>query len=708
MKLFTSKEKEKEEKIKINNQLNSLQNQINSIKNKDINLIYININKKEDDLKNILNVKDIIIKELERKILKEINKKYAELKSMFYNISFNIFIKKDMQKPIDDIYGKIQNLMKYSIQGAEFKFTYDINNLFVNLNKEDIIQVIYNKYIENQNLNKTLLIRDLEDIVLEKISLVLPQDIILLMQYTEFKQQYNNIKEKIINFYKKGEHINLINFIKTMTYHKNIIYTFTKIDEPLLLNTNIKTQIFGILKKNNIKEIIINSMISEDEFKKELDNFYSNKDYMIIIIKIDPKFIDLKKYIDLINIIIENNEQEKKGFIITVHINRIYEEEIKSVGESESINYSNYNYNDYYQILIDDLNEKEDIIIEEKIKIKENISIEELILKLFVDQVNNITDDNNIFKLVNILLKCKKINTKFYPFFSTIIKKIINNNPKHISDNLDTIKNSNKLYINLINIYNNEVLGEIILNIFENHFNLYFESIANLSKEEIGKYFPKYFEEYKNNNTINPTYILLDQNIELFTKCINFLEDIYIKTLKKDKNQNKNELLCKLYCISYIKIYLYKSISLNFFNKEHFGNFDKIIKIIEGNENNNFRNMLKIYVFKIYFYLLNNNYHEFSNYNYLKHKITFYEEFKPKLIDTKKSMLTYYLVPSEGQFLENERILDKFLSTRFNGFNSSTPYFKDYIEKNGIDIFYTISTNLIVSNICLIDYKIWI
>ena len=306
MKLFTSKEKEKEEKIKINNQLNSLQNQINSIKNKDINLIYININKKEDDLKNILNEKDIIIKELERKILKEINKKYAELKSMFYNISFNIFIKKDMQKPIDDIYEKIQNLMKYSIQGAEFKFTYDINNLFVNLNKEDIIQVIYNKYIENQNLNKTLL-RDLEDIVLEKISLVLPQDLILLMQYSEFKQQYNNIKEKIIKFYKKGEHINLINFIKTMTYHKNIIYTFTKIDEPLLLNSNIKTQIFGILKKNNIKEIKINSMISEDEFKKELDNFYSNKDYMIIIIKIDPKFIDLKKYIDLINIIIENN-----------------------------------------------------------------------------------------------------------------------------------------------------------------------------------------------------------------------------------------------------------------------------------------------------------------------------------------------------------------------------------------------------------------
>ena len=264
-------EKGKEEKVIFNNKLNTLQEQINIIKNKDINLLYLNINKKEDDLKNTINEKDIIMKELEKKILKEINKKYFELKLMFYNISFNIFIKQNMQKAIDDIYRKIQNLMKFNIQDSVFKCTYDINNLFINLNKEDIIQVIYNKYIDYQNLNKNLLVSDLEDIILEKISLVLPQDLILLMQYNEYKQPYYNIKDKIINFYKKGEHTNLIKFIKGMTYNKNIIYTFTKIEETLLLNKNrIQTKIFGKITKNNIKEININSIISENELKKRI------------------------------------------------------------------------------------------------------------------------------------------------------------------------------------------------------------------------------------------------------------------------------------------------------------------------------------------------------------------------------------------------------------------------------------------------------
>ena len=648
------------------------------------------INEKEKNIFNIINEKDNFIIEIEPKIFQKINKK----KSL--NISLDNFLKENIHNKINDIYIIIQDLFKINIQGIEFKITYDINNSFVNLNREDIMQVIYNKYIENQNLNKNISIEDLEDIILEKISLVLPQELILLMQYNKYKLQHPK-QDKIICFYKKGEHINLINFIKKMEYKRNIIYTFTKIDEPLLLdiNNNINTKLFGKIKKNNIKEININSMISENEFKKELDNFYSNTDDLIIILKIDPKFIDLKKYINLINLLFENNENEKKVFIFTVHINIIFEEEIKDANESEFINYNNFYYKDYYQTFIDDLNDKEYNSLEEKISIKENINIEEIILNFIVYQVNKITEDNTIFKFTNILIKCSKIYTKFLPFLSAIFKKIININPECILNNFDYIKNCNKLYINLINNYNNEVLNEILLKVYENYFNLYFESITNLSKEEMQQYFPKYFENYKNNNII-PAYILFDKSLELFKKCINFLEDIYKKSLKNNNDMIKNELLCKLFCISYIKLYLYKAITLNFNNNDNIYNIDEIIKVIEGNENNNFRKMIKIYVFKIYFYLFNNNYQEFSNYNYLKYNIKFFQEFREKIFE--KSMLTYYLAPREDKFLEYEKMYNKFQSIRFNDFNDTTLFFKDYIENNGIDLFFILSINLIVSN----------
>ena len=79
---------------------------------------------------------------------------------------------------------------------------------------------------KNINLN----VQDIQDFLLEKISLVLPQDLILLMKYSIFKHMYGYEAEKIIQFYQKGEHNNLYAFIKTMKNNKNIIYTFTDID----------------------------------------------------------------------------------------------------------------------------------------------------------------------------------------------------------------------------------------------------------------------------------------------------------------------------------------------------------------------------------------------------------------------------------------------------------------------------------------------
>ena len=54
---------------------------------------------------------------------------------------------------------------------------------------------------------------------------------------------------------------------------QNLIYTFEIIDEPLLssLSNYFNIKIFGKIGKNNIKEVQISSLISENELQSELE-----------------------------------------------------------------------------------------------------------------------------------------------------------------------------------------------------------------------------------------------------------------------------------------------------------------------------------------------------------------------------------------------------------------------------------------------------
>ena len=196
--------------------------------------------------------------------------------------------------------------------------------------------------------------------------------------------------------------------------------------------------------------------------------------------------------------------------------------------------------------------------------LKENISIEEFLLNYFTNELRNNPDENTTLKLTNIIVNNPNLLSKSYPFISVIIRNLIDNNLDKFFNNLDNLKKCNNLYISLMNKLNDDVLNEIIINIFDNHFNLYFESItkiSNLSKENSKKYFSKYYkcnEDYEK----HAIYILFGENLKLFEKCLNFLDEIYNNSTNGNNIIN-NEILCKLYCISYIKIYLNKFVYLN-------------------------------------------------------------------------------------------------------------------------------------------------
>ena len=328
-----------------------------------------------------------------------------------------------------------------------------------------------------------------------------------------------------------------------------------------------------------------------------------------------------------------------------------------------------------------------------------------LILYIFVEETKKVNNEQYYKKLVDIILSNPNLVAKSYPFMNALLRNFIDTDPESIINNLENIKNNHNLYIESICKADNDCLNEILLCIYENQFNTYFESIPKLSPEELEQYFPKYFEYKKIHDKANPTCILFDKSLDLFKSCANFLEAVY--NGRKDQKDEKinNEKICILYSISYIKMYLNKCIYFNHTINEEFFDFDKIHEAIEGNaRGNNFRKIMKIYAFKIFFYLLNNNYHEFSNYHFPNHQIKFFEQFKEKFVEKKEAMLSYYLLPNGEEFNKYQTELELFESYKFNDFNNPVKQFRDFIEKHGIDIFYCVSSNIIVSNLALKNY----
>ena len=285
-----------------------------------------------------------------------------------HEISFEYLIIEEMSKTTDEIYKLIHNLIKPD--GNKFEASYDFNKLLVNCDKEEIQGIIFIKYKEFQKLGIKCQIDDLQDYVLEKISLTFPQDIILLMKYSGFEQKHNNISDKIIDFY---------SFIQTMKKKKNVIYTFTDIEEPLLFNIQeddyFETEIIGKINNNNILSILISSIYSESELEMELYNFYNTPNKKILVLKFNGEDTNI---IDYFHFCIENylkenfnddKENNKKVIIFSVHMKRIFESDVKDPKKAEYIKRNEVvkfisNLSDFYQIFIDDLNGEDISLIE--------------------------------------------------------------------------------------------------------------------------------------------------------------------------------------------------------------------------------------------------------------------------------------------------------------------------------------------------------
>ena len=393
-------------------------------------------------------------------------------------LSFEYLIKKE--KKLIDISKSICMNVKKMISCSEKDFkgmNYNFEKMLPNLDSEEILGIIYD--CDQKGVN----FQDLEEEVFKKISLILPQDIMLIQRFNGFQSNNPDLTEAMMKEYKKGEHGNLRKFLEKMDNMKNIVYTYSNVldvieDLDSFDNKNLSDK--EIKKDTNIMELEISSFDSENDFEKNIDLFLNNEDYKLCIIKFKA---EEGKFLNYIRFFIKNkeneyliekkNEENKKAFVFIVYLKRIYNSEIdelenKAPKQQEIINKKILKetislLSEYYQIFIDNLNGDGRLSLEDLLnsnslqlyekcldldfELRENIytTLSYIKYKIFSSlgelnketYVNNLTyliqNDNELRNEINKCLK-KQMSTE-----ENIIFKILQTENSITSDDIDMI-----------------------------------------------------------------------------------------------------------------------------------------------------------------------------------------------------------------------------------------------------------------------------
>ena len=331
----------------------------------------------------------------------KINKEESPFLNRFEKqiISFeNLLGTKDIEKS-REIYEKLLELTNNGEGKRLFEgINYNLKDLFINLDKEEIDGYIYKIKKEGTK------IQDYAEKVIKKISLLLPQDIIIFLKYSGYISKYKEYYDKILDGYIKGEHTNLSLFLQKMNDKKNVIYTFSPIHIKIENIDEFKNDNFEgkIIKANNIFDIEIGAFTSENKFEEKIDEFFNTEDKKICLIKFNS---DERHFLNYVKFFIENKEKEnklhtsddkkiKKAFVFIVYLDRNFEEPNSQSDnitvEKEERNKFNETISltsEYYQIFIDNLNGKREYTINDILTLNGGELTSEY-YQIFIDNLN--------------------------------------------------------------------------------------------------------------------------------------------------------------------------------------------------------------------------------------------------------------------------------------------------------------------------------
>ena len=351
------------------------------------------------------------------------------------------------------------------------------------------------------------------------------------------------------------------------------------------------------------------------------------------------------------------------------------------------------NLNTFYKFLVEILEKNKNfnyykvlsfLFLNEFIKITFNKFREELFVKI-LNNNDFIKNSSQLFKI--------------------ILENVIEINPQDMEGNLDAIKSEESPMFRKINNTNNSFLDEVIMNIFEGKISVFFEQIPELDGENMKNLYKKYYTDNQKSKIKNPTGIVFDNSLNIFKELIQFLDDLSKKKDDKEINKKENIHLCKLYSLAYIKMYLSKVVYFIKEKNKEMGSCKNIINIIKNIKNKKFEKVIKIYIFKLFYSYMNNNFEQFKNYNYKANGIDFTDEFEIFDILKDEVMLTHFFLPlDDNDYDKYQEVLKQFEIKRNIKFNSTTKEIAELIKKHGMNIFLDISINKIISNLGLKNY----
>ena len=463
-------------------------------------------------------------------------------------ISFESLLNEELIKESERIHKIIKKDLIQICKNYKI-INYDIEKLLINCELEEIQGLIF------QASKKGITAKNMINEVMSKISLTLPQDIIfLLINNNNFEY-----RDLILEYYNKGEHSSFPKFLKHMKNRKNIIYTFSHDYNFTEENEEINNDNLDIKFKisDNIKNIKIKGIKSENELEKRIDNFLEDENYIICLLEFNPNEGEILNYIKFF---IENREKEKKNFnkifIFVVHMIRLFykeledydkkSEKIKKTINSKILKETLSNLSDYYQIFIDNLNGKEDslknIIESDKdkdklldycldldLELKQNIynsltyiKYEKISDKLnkdnYIDElITFIRHDNNknIRKLINDCIKDKLLNKE------KILEKLFEENKKE-----EVEKNTKDEIKELISDFDIDMLSIIkkfLTKLYQSQLNIF------------------YFNA-ENDNFFSPLLYIYSQ--EEYKNIISEID--LIKEENNEKNEDNNDIKIKI------------------------------------------------------------------------------------------------------------------------------------------------------------------
>ena len=344
-------------------------------------------------------------------------------------INFQMLLDKRDLEIAQNIYEFIELIASFN---KEKDLKIDLEKLLINCklhNIEGLIFKIKNNLKEKMKGNEDFFKEKNEDYektmikeCLEKIVPTFCQDIIASLMFCNFDPKYKDMKETIIEIYKKNFCNNFESYFKKIESRRNIIYTFSKTNEELFKENQQIENKFGVFN-NALEDRTIDSIKSERELIFILKAFINEEEKKLLILRFSEQHLNK---MNSVNYIIENFQKEnpslkEKIIIFLVHKQRFEKDPNKEV--KIFVDLVPLINQDYNQIFIDNLQGKENSDVF-KIMQKKN----EELAREYID--NSTFIENKIFFVLNymkytILYETKEININ--NFTTAIAERIINN-----------------------------------------------------------------------------------------------------------------------------------------------------------------------------------------------------------------------------------------------------------------------------------------